>query len=167
MTELFLKSSSGVERPDSSETTLVFDRAPLGKVISCAAVFASGALLFSYLSKEPSELRFLPILGLTALLAGTILAALVQYGDRIYLGPHGMMSRNKFLGAFGKADMWISWKEVVEITEVRRKILILFDEQGTRFIVDAIAGYPLARREILRRSPHAVISGTLDRSDRP
>lgn len=162
-----MKPFSIVEQPDTSERTLVFSRTPLGKLISITAVIASCALLFTYLGRDPRDIRFLHLLGLALLLSGTILSALIQYGDRIYLGHHGLMSRNRFLALVGKEDSWISWKEVVEITEVRRKILILFDDEGSRFIVDAIGGYPIARTEILLRTPHAVISGTLDRSDRP
>jgi len=32
-------------------------------------------------------------------------------------------------------------------------------------LVDAILGYPIARYEILRRAPHAIVSGTLARDD--
>lgn len=156
-----------MEPNDPSNAILVFNRTPVGRLISCAAVFASAGLLFTYLSRSPDQIRFLPLLGLCLLLAGTILAALIQYGDRIYLSKRGMVAHNRFLSLLGKDDAWISWDEIVEITEVRRRILILFDEQGSRFIVDAIAGYPVARTEILRRVPHAVISGTLNRSDRP
>ena len=152
---------------DVARTTLIFDRTPVARLISCAAVFASAALLFDYLSRGPGNLRFLPLLGFTLLVVGTIASALVHYGDRIYLSPHGLLYRNRFLSIFGRPDGWLPWRDVVEVHEIRRRILILFDHEGNRMVVDTVMGYPLARREILRRTPHALISGTLDRKDRP
>lgn len=152
---------------DMAKTTLVFDRTPVARIISCAAVFASAALLFDYLSRGPGNIGFLPFLGFTLLVLGTIASALVHYGDRIYVSPHGLLYRNRFLSLFGRPDGWLSWRDVVEVHEIRRKILILVDQEGRRMVVDTVMGYPIARREILRRTPHALISGTLDRKDRP
>ncbi len=149
-----------------SNTTLVFDRTPVARLISCAAVFASAALLFQYLARGPGNIRVLPFVGLLTLFVGTILAALLQYGDRIYVSPDGLLYHNRLLSIVTRSR-WIRWDEVVEVREVRRKILVLLSEDGRRVLVDAITGYGIARREILRRTPHAVISGTLTRDDRP
>lgn len=151
----------------TANTTIVFDRNPVSRLVSCAAAFGAGALLFGYIARQADDLRVLPILGLLALVAGTVLSALMQYGDRIYVSPDGLLYHNRWLSKFGRAAGWMAWRDVVEVREVRRKILILFSEDGRRLLVDAVAGYPIARREILRRTPHAIISGTLQREDRP
>jgi hypothetical protein len=152
---------------DSTQTTLVFDRTPVARLISCAAAFGSAALLFDYLAREAEDLRVLPLVGLGVLLAGTILSAILQYGDHIYVGPSGLLYENRWLPFPSTGARWISWDDVVEVREIRRKILILLSSDGKRILVDAIAGYAIARREILKRAPHAVISGTLTREDRP
>ena len=150
---------------DSTGKTLVFDRTPVARIISCAAICASGALLFDYLSLG-SQMRVVPLIGLLLLLVGTIVSALLQYGDHIYVGPKGLLYENRWLSVFGSSARWIGWDDIVEVREVRRKILILLSRDGRRVLVDAIVGYAIARREILRRVPHAVISGTLTRDDR-
>jgi hypothetical protein len=48
---------------------------------------------------------------------------------------------------------------------VKQKVLILLSNDGQRMLVDAILGYAIARREILRRAPQAILSGTLARED--
>ena len=53
------------------------------------------------------------------------------------------------------------WEDIVEIREVKKKVLILLSRDGRRMLVDAILGYPIARNEILRRAPQALLSGTL------
>jgi len=151
----------------TANTTIVFDRNPVARLVSCAAAFGSAALLFGYIAQDAGRLRIAPLIGLSALVVGTILAALMQYGDRIYVSPDGLLYHNRWLSRFGRGSGWIAWRDVIEVREIRRKILVLFSEDGRRFLVDAIAGYPIARREILRRTPHAVISGTLQREDRP
>ncbi|MEO8218904.1 MAG: hypothetical protein ABI718_17655 [Acidobacteriota bacterium] len=150
---------------DSDGRTLVFDRTPIARILSCAAICAAGALFFDYLSLG-SRVHFLPLTGLFLLLAGTVLSALLQYGDHIYVGPKGLLYENRWLSMFGSGTRWIGWDDIVEVREVRRKILILLSSDGRRVLVDAIVGYAIARREILRRVPHAVISGTLTRGDR-
>jgi len=137
----------------------------VARLISCAAMFASAALLFDYLSLG-EKVRLLPLLGLVILVLGTVLSALFQYGDHIYLSPRGLLYENRWLSRIGRAHRWMRWDEVVEVREVKRKILILLSNDGRRLMVDAIVGYAIARREILRRAPHAVISGTLTREDR-
>ncbi len=149
-----------------SGKTLVFDRTPIARLISCAAAFGSAALLFDYLARGTDKVHPLPFLGLCLLLVGTILSALLQYGDHIYVGPNGLVYENRLLPFLGRGGRSLSWEEVVEIREIRRRILILLSEDGRRILVDAIAGYAIARREILRRAPHAVISGTLTKEDR-
>jgi len=42
-------------------------------------------------------------------------------------------------------------------------VLILLSRDGRRMLVDAILGYAIARNEILKRTPHAVFTGTLAR----
>lgn len=150
---------------DTAGKTLVFDRTPVARIISCAAAFGSAALLFDYLSLGSAEIRALPLLGLLGLVAGTVVAAVVQYGDHIYIRPDGLLYDNRWLPKFARGT-WVRWEEIVEVREVRRKILVLLSRDGQRVLVDAIVGYAIARREILRRVPHAVISGTLTKQDR-
>lgn len=145
---------------------LVFDRTPVTRILSCAAVFGSGALLFDYLAQPPSELEAWPIVGFALLIAGTLAAAIVQYGDRIYIGEDGLMYENRFLRLFGRRGRWMLWEEIVEVHEIRDKVLILLSRGGRRLLVDAILGYPIARAEILRRAPQAILSGTLVQADR-
>lgn len=149
-----------------AETALVFARTPLARLVSCTAVFGSAALLFDYLARGPENIQLLPLLGLAILVAGTFVSALLQYGDFIYLGSEGVLYRNRWL-PFLRRGEWIAWDEIVEVREIRRKILVLLGGDGKRMIVDAIADYAVARREILRHAPQAVISGTLQREDRP
>jgi len=59
----------------------------------------------------------------------------------------------------------VPWEDIVEIREIKRKILVLLSRDGRRVLVDAILGYAIARNEILMRAPHAVLSGTLARDD--
>lgn len=155
-----------LEGRDPERTTLVFDRTPTARIFSCAAVFASAALFFQYLSLGPEEVRFLPFVGLILLVAGTLLSALMQYGDRIYVSPDGVLFHNRLLSFVGRQARWLAWADVVEVREIRRKILVLLSEDGRRIMIDAVAGYAIARKEILKRVPHAVISGTLTRADR-
>jgi hypothetical protein len=150
---------------DSAEKTLVFDRTPVARLISCAAAFGSAALLFDYLSLGAAQIRLLPLIGFILLVVGTLAAAIIQYGDHIYLRPDGVLYQNRWLPKFGRGT-WVRWDDIVEVREVRRKILILLSRDGRRVLIDAIGGYAIARREILRRVPHAVISGTLTREDR-
>lgn len=152
---------------DSMERkTIVFDRTPLARLISCAAAFGSAALFFDYLSLPADRLNFFALGALGVLLVGSVLAALLQYGDHIYVAPEGLLYENRWL-PIGRGTGWMRWDEVVEIREIRRKVLVLLSADGRRLLVDAITGYAIARREILRRTPHAVISGTLTREDRP
>ncbi len=140
---------------------LKFDRTPVARLISCAASFASAALLFDYLSKGEKEIELLPIVALVLLFLGTLAAAAVQYGDHIYLSDEGLMYENWVLKKFGKRGRWMRWDDIVEVREIRRKVLILFSRDGRRLLVDAILGYPIARNEILKRTPQAIFSGTL------
>jgi hypothetical protein len=142
---------------------LVFDRTPVARLISCAAVFGSAAIFFEYLSSGESSVLVGALLAV--LVVGTILSALMQYGDHIYVAREGCLYNNRLLPIMGKANGML-WDEIVEIREVRRKILVLLSADGRRLLVDAIADYATARKEILRRAPHAVISGTLRKEDR-
>lgn len=161
-----LEREGRMQGHDLSGATLVFDRTPTARIFSSAAVFAAGALFFGYLSSGPDEIRFLPFLGLALLVVGTLLSALMQYGDRIYVSPDGVLFHNRLLSYLGRQARWLAWGDVVEVREIRRRVLVLLSEDGPRVMVDAVAGYSLARKEILRRAPHAVISGTLTRADR-
>jgi len=140
---------------------LKFDRTPVARIISCAAVFGSAALVFRYLAEGWSEVEILPFLGLIALFRGTFAAAVVQYGDHIYFSDHGVMYENRLLKMFGRRGRWMRWEDIVEIREIKRKVLILLSRDGQRMLVDAILGYAIARAEILRRAPQAILSGTL------
>jgi len=144
---------------------LKFDRTPVARLISCAASFASAALLFDYLSKGEKEIEALPIIGLILLFLGTLAAAAVQYGDHIYVSDDGVMYENWLLKHFGRRGHWVRWEDIVEVREIKRKVLILFSRDGRRVLVDAILGYAIARNEILRRAPQAIFSGTLARDD--
>lgn len=143
------------------EGTLRFDRTPVARIISCAAVFASASLLFDYLSNGRDDINVLPLIGLSLLCVGTLLSALLQYGDHIYVTRDGVTYRNRLLPLLARKGASIRWDDVVEVREIRKKILVLFARDGRRILVDSIGGYPIARHEILRRAPHAAVSGTL------
>jgi hypothetical protein len=140
---------------------LKFDRTPVARLISCAAMFGSAALVFDYLSRGLNAIKPLALAGLILLFLGTVAAAVVQYGDHIYLSADGVMYENKLLKLFGKTGNWMRWEDIVEVREIRRKVLILLSRDGRRMLVDAILGYGVARAEIVRNAPHAVLSGTL------
>jgi hypothetical protein len=140
---------------------LKFDRTPVARLISCAASFASAALLFDYLSKGEKEIEALPIVALILLFLGTLAAAAVQYGDHIYLSDDGLMYENWVLKQFGRRGKWMRWEDIVEVREIKRKVLILFSRDGRRMLVDAILGYAIAKNEIVKRTPQAIFSGTL------
>lgn len=144
---------------------LKFDRTPVARLISCAAAFGSAALVFDYLSKGEKEIEALPLTALMLLFLGTLAAAAVQYGDHIYVSDDGVLYENRVLSMFGKRFRWLRWEDVVEVREIKRKVLILLSRDGRRILVDAILGYTIARNEILRRAPHAVVSGTLAQND--
>jgi hypothetical protein len=140
---------------------LVFDRPPVSRLISCAAAFGSAALFFRYLADSADDIQPLPVIGLILLFLGTLVAMVLQYGDHIYFSDVGVMYENKLLRWFGKHGSWMRWEDIVEIREVKEKVLILLSRDGRRMLVDAILGYAIARAEILRRAPQALLSGTL------
>jgi hypothetical protein len=144
---------------------LKFDRTPVARLISCAASFASAALVFDYLSKGEKEIEALPMAGLLLLFVGTLAAAVLQYGDHIYLSDDGLMYENWVLKHLGRRGRWMRWEDVVEIREIKQKVLILFSRDGRRMLVDAILGYAIAKHEILKRAPQAIMSGTLAREE--
>jgi hypothetical protein len=142
---------------------LKFNRTPVAQLISCAAVFGSAALFFKYLAQGANEIEILPLVGLILLFLATLAAAIVQYGDHIYVSDDGVLYENRVLSLLGKRSRWLRWEDVVEVREIKRKVLILLSHDGRRVLVDAILGYAIARNEILRRAPHAIVSGTLAR----
>ena len=144
---------------------LKFNRTPVAQLVSCAAVFGSAALFFQYLSHGWNEVEPLPFAGLILLFLGTLAAAAVQYGDHIYVSDDGVLYENRLLSLFGKRGSWLRWEEIVEVREIRRKVLILLSADGRRVLVDAILGYAIARNEILRRAPHAMFTGTVARDE--
>jgi len=144
---------------------LVFERPPVSRIFSCAASFASAAIFFMYLSEHPYDYEFLPMGALVLLFLGTVAAAVMQYGDHIYVSDVGVKYENRLLTWFGKRGHWMRWEDIVEVREVKEKILILLSRDGRRMLVDAILGYAIARAEILRRAPQAILSGTLARDD--
>jgi hypothetical protein len=150
----------------SNGTTLVFERPPVPRILSCAASFASASIFFTYLSEHPTDYAFLPMAGLVLLFLATVVAAILQYGDHIYLSEVGVKYENRLFAWFGKHGNWIRWEDIVEIREVKEKILILLSRDGSRVLVDAILGYAIARAEIVRRAPQAILSGTLARDER-
>jgi hypothetical protein len=140
---------------------LVFERSPVTRLVSCAATFASASIFFMYLAANPDDYEILPMIGLILLFLGTVVAAILQYGDHIYFSEFGVKYENRLFKLFGKRGQWMRWEDIIEVREVKRKILILFSHDGRRMLVDAILGYAIARAEILRRAPQAVLSGTL------
>jgi hypothetical protein len=140
---------------------LVFERNPVSRIISCAASFGSAAIFFMYLAEHPTDYKALPIIGLILLFLGTVAAAVMQYGDHIYFSDIGLKYENALLRWLGKHGDWMRWEDVVEVREVKDKILILLGRDGRRLLVDAILGYAIARAEIVRRAPQAILSGTL------
>jgi hypothetical protein len=150
----------------TNSTILVFERPPVPRIVSCAASFGSAAIFFMYLSEHPTDYAFLPMAGLVLLFLGTVAAAVLQYGDHIYLSDVGVKYENRLLTWFGRRGDWMRWEDIVEVREVKDKILILLSRDGRRVLVDAILGYAIARAEILRRAPQAILSGTLARDDR-
>jgi len=144
---------------------LVFDRTPVARIISIAAVCGSGALFFNYLAHSADDIEVLPLTLLALLVLGTLAAAVIQYGDHIYLSEAGLMYENKVLSLLGRRGRWMRWEDVVEVREIKEKVLILLSSDGQRLLVDSILGYAIARAEILRRAPQAIFSGTLARED--
>lgn len=142
-------------------TTLVFDRTPVSRIISCAATFGSAALFFTYLAENAEDPRPLPMIGLILLFLGTLAAAVMQYGDHIYVNDYGVMYENRLLSLLGKRGQWVRWEDIIEVRESKEKLMILFSRDGRRVLVDAILGYAIARAEIVRRTPQAVLTGTL------
>jgi hypothetical protein len=142
---------------------LKFDRTPVARLVSCAASFGSAAILFDYLSKGAKEIEAIPLTAISLLVLGTLAAAVVQYGDHIYVSDDGVMYENRLLRLFGKRGRWMRWEDVIEVREIRQKVLILLARDGHRLLVDAILGYAIARNEIVRRAPQAILSGTLVR----
>lgn len=149
----------------SDESLLVFERPPVPRIVSCAAAFGSAAIFFMYLAEHPTDYKVFPMIGLVLLFLGTLVAMILQYGDHIYLSDTGLKYENRLLTWFGKRGHWMRWEDIVEVREVKQKVLILLSQDGQRMLVDAILGYAIARREILRRAPQAILSGTLARED--
>lgn len=143
------------------QNLLVFERPPVSRIISCAASFGSAAIFFMYLAEHPDDYQALPMIALVLLFLGTVVAMILQYGDHIYFSDAGVKYENRLLTWFGKRSDWMLWEDIVEIREVKRKVLILLSRDGRRMLVDAILGYAIARHEILRRAPQAIKSGTL------
>ncbi|HEX6641256.1 MAG TPA: hypothetical protein VF215_09090 [Thermoanaerobaculia bacterium] len=143
------------------ERILVFERPPVSRIVSCAASFGSAAIFFMYLADHPTDYEALPMIALVLLFLGTVAAAIMQYGDHIYFSEIGLKYENALLKLFGKRGHWMRWEDIVEIREVKDKILILLSRDGRRLLVDAILGYAIARAEIVRRAPQAILSGTL------
>ena len=149
----------------NEEKVLIFERPPVSRIVSCAAAFGSAAIFFMYLAEHPNDFELLPMAGLILLFLGTLAAAVVQYGDHIYVGESGVKYENALLKLFGKRGNWMRWEDIVEVREVKQRVLILLSRDGRRMLVDAILGYAIARAEILRRAPQAILSGTLARDD--
>ena len=149
----------------NDDHVLVFERPPVSRIVSCAAAFGSAAIFFMYLAEHPTDYELLPMAGLVLLFLGTLAAAVVQYGDHIYLCEAGLKYENALLRLLGKRGTWMRWEDIVEVREVKERVLILLSADGRRMLVDAILGYAIARAEILRRAPQAILSGTLARDD--
>lgn len=177
-----------------TESRLIFDRTPLARLVSCAAVFASAALVFNYVAQSYGDIDWPSLAVLLLLFLGTFAAAIVQYGDHIYIAGHGLMYENTVLRLLGRPGRWMMWEDILEVREVRQRVLVLLARDGRRLLVDSVApprttsvwraafpvpgtervaggshlGYAIAKAEILRRAPQAILSGTLARkSDGP
>ncbi|MBI2213521.1 MAG: hypothetical protein HYU52_07735 [Acidobacteria bacterium] len=137
---------------------LVFDRTPLARLVACTAVFGSAGILVAYLAS--GDIAWYSVVALALLFLGTVASALMQYGDEIVVDTVCVRYRNTIL-PFPGSGTTLRWDEIVEIREIRRKILILFATDGRKLLVDAIAGYAIARSEIVRRAEKAELSGTL------
>lgn len=148
------------------DDVLIFERNPVSRLISCAAVFGSAALVFVHIA-EHNEVRPLPVLGLALLFIGTVAAAVMQYGDHIFLSAEGVKYENRLLALLGRRGRWILWDDIVEVREVKNRVLVLLSRDGRRVLVDAILGYAIARAEILRRAPQALLTGTLSPDESP
>jgi hypothetical protein len=148
-----------------NENVLVFERPPVPRIISCASACGSAAIFFMYLAEHPTNYELLPMILLVLLFLGTVVAMVLQYGDHIYFSDKGVKYENRLLKWFGKPGHWVRWEDIVEVREVKQKILILLSRDGRRVLVDAILGYAIARAEILRRAPQAIKSGTLARQE--
>ncbi len=149
-----------------TQEILVFDRTPVARLVSCAAVFASAALIFNYLAKSGNDIDVLSLGFFIVLFLGTLAAAIAQYGDHIYLSDDGVMYENRLLKVFGKRGRWMRWEDIIEIRELRKNVLVLLSRDGRRMLIDAILGYAIARHEVLKRAPQAILSGTLAPEDR-
>lgn len=147
------------------DSTLVFDRPPITKIFSIAAALGSAGIFFLYLAEHPEDYRILPMAALGLLFLGTVAASVIQYGDHIFLSDEGVKYENRLLATFGRKGSWVRWEDIVEIREVRQRMLILLSRDGRRVLVDAILGYAIARAEIIRRAPQAILSGTLTREE--
>jgi hypothetical protein len=145
----------------TDETLLVFERPPIPRIFSLATVFGSAAVFFMYLAEHPVDFHVPVLIALGLLFLGTVGATAMQYGDHIYLSDLGLKYENRFLAWVGKRGTWMRWEDIVEIREVRRRVLVLLSRDGRRLLVDAILGYAIARSEIVRRAPQALLTGTL------
>ena len=147
-----------MEEPTVSADTLVFDRTPLARIVSCTAVFGSAGIFFAYIAS--GDTAWYSIAGLIVLFFGTLASALMQYGDEIVVDSEAVRYRNRLL-PFPGSGTSLRWEDIVEIREIRRRILVVFAADGRKLLVDAIGGYAVARKEIVRRAPEAELSGTL------
>src|SRR3954452_24377521 len=105
---------------------LVFERSPVTRLVSCAATFASASIFFMYLAANPDDYEILPMIGLILLFLGTVVAAILQYGDHIYFSEFGVKYENRLFKLFGKRGQWMRWEDIIEVREAKRKILIIF-----------------------------------------
>lgn len=124
-------------------------------------VLGSAAVFFMYLAEHPEDYSVVSLSLLVLVFLGTVAGAIIQYGDYIYLSDSGLKYENRLLRLFGKTGRWMRWEDVIEVREVRKKVLVLLACDGRRLLVDAILGYAIARAEIVRRTPHALLTGTL------
>src|SRR5437762_11395666 len=91
----------------SDRELLVFERPPVPRIISVAAVCASAALVFNYIARNEGEIDFWPFSLLILLFLGTFAAAIVQYGDHIYCSDAGVMYENTVLRMLGRRGRWM------------------------------------------------------------
>lgn len=145
---------------------LVFDRSPVTRLFSCAAVFASAALVFNYIAQSAGDIDVLSLGFFLLIFLGTVAAAIFQYGDHIYFSDNGVMYENKVFSLFGRRGRWMRWEDIIEIRELRKNVLVLLSRDGQRMLIDAILGYAIARNEVLKRAPQAILSGELAAGNR-
>lgn len=132
--------------------SLDFRRRLGGRIASALAVLVSAALLGSWLTLASRPFAPGPTLILVVMFVGSVLAAAIEYGDRIRLTSEELRIENRWLPLVRLKGSRIRWEDVVDVRESRKSILILTAADGRRVVVDSVDRYAEARTEIARRT---------------